>query len=173
MEKPYDYKNCQSLFGYAQQVHEQSGGIRQLCNCGSGREVDFDLWRQLTWEHIIGQSQGGYFKEICATVTKRFPSLPVAEIKGIARQIEVANTVTCCSFCNSVTSREKAPTIMDDIIADAPGTPEDVVAVVKTQLVEILTAKKQRVAWKLASVKKAFEEQVAPTLNAVRLQEHR
>ena len=26
----YDYRNCQSLFGYAAKVHERSGGVRQL-----------------------------------------------------------------------------------------------------------------------------------------------
>ncbi len=170
IEKPYNYKNCQSLFGYAQRVHVRSGGICQLCNCGSGLEVDFDLWRQLTWEHIIGESQGGYLKEIRIAVARRFQRLPANEIEEIARRIEEANIVTCCSFCNSTTSRGKAPTTMDDIIDSASGAPEDVVTVVETQLEEILTAKKQHVAWKIASVKKAFEEQIAPTLNGKRQQ---
>lgn len=41
----YDYRNRQSLFGNAAEVHGRSGGICQLCGCGS-RELDFDLWRQ-------------------------------------------------------------------------------------------------------------------------------
>jgi hypothetical protein len=47
--KDYDYRNCQSLFGYAAKVHERSGGVCQLCGAG-GPEVDFDFWRQLTVE---------------------------------------------------------------------------------------------------------------------------
>lgn len=39
----YDYRNCESLFGYAQSVHERSGGTCQLCGCGGGTEVEFDL----------------------------------------------------------------------------------------------------------------------------------
>ena len=31
MTQRYDYRNCQSLFGYAARVHERSGGICQLC----------------------------------------------------------------------------------------------------------------------------------------------
>src|SRR5205807_243716 len=55
----YDYRNCQSLFGYAAKVHERSGGVCQLCSAGAAG-LDFDLWRQMTVEHLIGESQGGY-----------------------------------------------------------------------------------------------------------------
>ena len=41
----YDYRNCQSLFGYAAKVHERSGGVCQLCGAGTGG-LDFDLWRR-------------------------------------------------------------------------------------------------------------------------------
>ena len=53
----YDYRNCQSLFGYAAKVHERSGGVCQLCGAGTAG-LDFDLWRQMTVEHLIGESQG-------------------------------------------------------------------------------------------------------------------
>jgi pentatricopeptide repeat protein len=44
------------LFGYAAKVHERSGGICQLC--GAGRvELAFDLWRQMTVEHLIGEAR--------------------------------------------------------------------------------------------------------------------
>jgi hypothetical protein len=46
----YDYRNCQSLFGYAARVHERSGGVCELCGARSS-VLDFDLWRQLTVEH--------------------------------------------------------------------------------------------------------------------------
>ena len=45
--KEYDYRNCQSLFGYATEVHQRSGGVCQLCDAGA-TGLDFDLWRQLT-----------------------------------------------------------------------------------------------------------------------------
>jgi hypothetical protein len=69
----YDYRNCQSLFGYAADVHERSGGICQLCGCGS-REPDFDLWRQMTVEHLVGESQGGYRGQIERALVARFPT---------------------------------------------------------------------------------------------------
>lgn len=74
MNKPYNYKNCQSLFGYASKVHIRSGGRCQLCLCG-GQPLNFDLWRQLTVEHLIGESQGGYKKAIRQAVVQRFPDL--------------------------------------------------------------------------------------------------
>src|SRR5438105_2812578 len=101
METPYNYKDCQSLFGYAQRVHEGSGGICQLCNCGSGPGVDFNLWRQMTVEHLIGETQGGYLHQIRAVVAQRFQDLPAREREDIAQRIDTANTVTACSLCNS------------------------------------------------------------------------
>jgi hypothetical protein len=70
--KDYDYRNCRSLFGYAAEVHELSGGVCQLC--AGGLEVDFDFWRQLTVEHLIGEAQGGYLGQIDAALRARFPS---------------------------------------------------------------------------------------------------
>src|SRR2546430_2405084 len=124
----------------------------------------------MTWEHIFGESQGGHLKQIHNAVAQRFQGLPDNELQRIAREIEAANTVTCCRLCNSTTSRDKAPLAMQDLIAMAAGGPEEVVAAVRAELEEILNAKKRCVSWKLASVKKAFEEQVAPKLNAVRQQ---
>lgn len=83
MDLPYDYRNCQSLFGYAQYVHERSGGRCQLCDYGSTM-LDFDQWRQLTVEHLIGQKQGGSLSAIRQAVGIRFPSLSAAERKQLA-----------------------------------------------------------------------------------------
>ena len=53
----YNYRNCQSLFGYAAKVHERSGGVCQLCGAGTAG-LDFDLWRQMTVEHLLSAGVG-------------------------------------------------------------------------------------------------------------------
>ncbi len=162
--KDYDYRNCQSLFGYAAKVHELSGGVCQLCGA-AGPEVDFDFWRQLTVEHLIGEGQGGYLRQIDAALRARFPSLDAEAIAKLARQIDEANTITACSFCNSTTSRNRAPMAMSDAIARAPdGPPEVIFAHITADLDAILTAKRNDVAWKLAAVRRQFDTEVAPRL---------
>src|SRR5215217_4881277 len=73
--KPYDYRNCQSLFGYAAAVHQRCQGICQLCGCGGLTPNTFDLWRQMTVEHILGESDKGYPKDIEQALAMRFPDL--------------------------------------------------------------------------------------------------
>lgn len=143
-------------------------GVCQLCGCNASPAIDFDLWRQFTWEHILGESQGGYLKDIRLAVQQRFPDLTSEQSRALTKRIEVANTVTACSFCNSATSREKAPVTMGELIAQAQGSPDEVVAQEAVALQGILAEKRTRLQWKLAAVKKAFEEQIAPTLNAAR-----
>jgi len=165
----YDYRNCQSLFGYAAKVHVRSGGVCQLCGAGTAG-LDFDLWRQMTVEHLIGESQGGYLRQISASLTDRFPGLSPGERAGLAARIDAANTVTACSFCNATTSRAQAPTSMTSLIETAPdGTPEEIRRHVTAGLNGILTAKRNEVEWKLASVRKAFDSRVAPALADARL----
>jgi hypothetical protein len=157
------------LFGYAAKVHERSGGACQLCGAGAAG-LDFDLWRQMTVEHLIGESQGGYLRQISASLADRFPELSPAERAGLAALIDAANTVTACSFCNATTSRAQAPTSMTLLIETAPdGTPEEIRSYVTAGLEGILTAKRKDVAWKLASVRKAFDSLVAPGLANARL----
>ena len=64
MHKPYDYRNCQSLFGYALNVHKRSGCVCQFCGCSAGEQVDFDVWRQMSVEHIIGRIKGGDVRDV-------------------------------------------------------------------------------------------------------------
>ena len=162
--KEYDYRNCQSLFGYAAAVHERSGGICQLCGAGSGK-LDFDHWRQLTVEHLIGESQGGYLKQISTALAQRFPELSTGELSDLARRIDSANTITACSFCNSTTSRNRAPIDMREAIQQTPdGSPDEIYEHVTADLRHILTAKRQDVRWKLAGVRKANESIVVPRL---------
>ena len=165
----YDYRNCQSLFGYAAKVHERSGGICQLCGAGA-IELGFDLWRQMTVEHLIGESQGGYLRQISVSLAHRFPGLSHAAVTELAVQIDAANTVTACSFCNATTSRTQAPASMTSIIDAAPGgTSDEICRHVTATLQDILAGKRRDVAWKLASVRKAFDSRVAPGLADARL----
>jgi hypothetical protein len=155
----YNHKNCQSLFGYAAAVHIRSKGKCQLCGCG-GSKLDFDLWRQMTVEHLIGKSQGGYLKQIRTAVTVRFPELTAAEREVLSQRLNALNTVTACSFCNSTTSRDINNKSMNEILNEAKGSIADIEAYISNQLQLILERKRKDVQWKLSSVKEAFENEV-------------
>jgi len=166
-QRPYDFRNCQSLFGYAAAVHKRSGGICELCGCGA-TALDFDLWRQLTVEHLIGEKQGGYLRDIRRTLAQRFPAWSPARRVTLAEQIDVANTITACSFCNSTTSRDQAPISMSELIMSGPEDQEAALAHVTAALADVLLRKQRDVAWKLESVRAAFENSIAPTLREQR-----
>jgi hypothetical protein len=160
----YDYRNCQSLFGYAAQVHTRSGGVCQLCGAGS-RNVDFDFWRQLTVEHLIGESQGGYLRDIKKALTERFPTMDHKELLDLATRIDDANTITACHFCNATTSHTRAPISMTAAIVESPDGPLDAIYNHVTQdLARILSSKRADVAWKLSAVRAQFDKAVAPLL---------
>lgn len=165
MTAPYDYKQCQSLFGYSFDVHVRSSGTCQLCGCG-GAELTFDLWRQMTVEHIIGKRQGGYLKDIRSVIAERFPSLGVSEREALSKAIDAANTVSACSFCNSTTSRDSCDISMSDLIRTATGQPNEVVTQISAALQPILERKRANVKWKLGSVRKAYEQKFLSELPA-------
>ena len=154
----YNYKNCKSLFGYSASVHIRSRGKCQLCGCG-GLPIDFNLWRQLTVEHLIGKSQGGYLKQIRAAVTARFPEFSIEDCESLSKRIDELNTVTACSFCNSTTSRDINQKNMDEILLDA-GSFNNVEGYVEGELQLILKRKIKDVKWKLLSVEEAFQREV-------------
>lgn len=168
MDKLYDYRNCQSLFGYAAQVHARSGGICQLCGCGAGNGANFDLWRQFTVEHLIGEQQGGYPPAIRSAVGQRFSTLTAAEQGKLVAQIDALNTVSACSFCNSTTSRNRHTTRLDTLILETTGGPDEVLAAVQQEAAAVLARKRAEVAWKLESVRRAFENQILPALAQAR-----
>lgn len=168
MSEHYDYRNCQSLFGYAAQVHARSGGICQLCGCNAGADVDFDLWRQLTVEHLIGQSQGGHLKEIRRAVAARFPDLTEIQRQELSYALDALNTVTACSFCNSTTSRDVSDVRMDALIAETPGSAEDIKAAVAAATGAILARKRADIAWKLNAIREQFELAVRPAFQKQR-----
>lgn len=164
MDTPYDQSGLQSLFGYGRAAHERSGGICQLCGCGAGADIDFDLWRQFTIEHLIGEGQGGYPPRIRAAVEIRFAHLPAEDRAALATRIHDANIVTACQFCNSTTSRDVAPFTMEDVIAELPSDPEDALHDLHEKLQMILDAKRERSQWKLRSVYRAFRNEIRPAL---------
>jgi hypothetical protein len=161
-EQRYDYRNCQSLFGYAANVHIRSGGVCQLCGCG-GAPLTFDLWRQMTVEHIVGASQGGYLKEIRLAVASRFAELSAAACEELSQRIDELNTVTACSFCNSTTSGDESPKSMHELL-QVQGGVDEVITSIASELQCVLDRKRKDVEWKIASVKEAFENEVLPNI---------
>lgn len=164
MTAPYDVSGLLSLFGYGRAAHIRSGGICQLCGCGAGPEIDFDLWRQLTIEHLIGKAQGGYPPQIRAAVDVRFAHLDENERRELANRIHEANIVTACQFCNSATSRDIAAFTMDEVIANLPLDPHEAIATAAIRLQPILEAKRSRIEWKLRSVHLVFQDVIRPEL---------
>ena len=160
----YNYKNCQSLFGYAADVHVRSQGKCQLCGCG-GDPLSFDLWRQMTVEHLIGRSQGGYLKQIREIVNERFSYLSKEQREEISRTIDTFNTVTACSFCNSTTSRNINSKTMEQLLNDVQGNARAVLAHIEIELKTVLEAKRKEVKWKLESIKEAFENNILNTID--------
>lgn len=158
----YNYKNCQSLFGYSAEVHIRCKGKCQLCGCG-GNPLNFDLWRQMTVEHLIGKSQGGYLKQIKLAVADKFPEYSVNDISMLAKKLDALNTVTACQFCNSTTSRDVCNLSMTELINNGANEAA-ILSSVKNSCDQILENKKQKVAWKLKSVKEAFDKHVAPKI---------
>lgn len=155
----YKHKNCQSLFGYAANVHIRSGGRCQLCDCG-GPPLDFDLWRQMTVEHLVGKSQGGYLIQIRNAVATAFSQFTPEVQEKLSKRIDELNTVTACSFCNSTTSRDKNSKTMLELLLECQGTPEQIVKKIESELQGILRIKRENVQWKLASVREAFANEV-------------
>lgn len=171
MDRPYNESGLQSLFGYGRAAHVRSGGICQLCGCGAGSEIDFDLWRQFTIEHVIGEGQGGYPPRIRSAVDARFPHVSEVERAQLATRIHEANIVTACQFCNSTTSRDRAPFTMEEVIAALPDDPEEALRAVAEQLQSVLDAKRETVRWKLRSVYRRFREDIRLELLARRDEE--
>lgn len=161
MPKNYDYRNCQSLFGYALEIHKRCNYVCQLCGCGGNQSSDFDIWRQMTVEHIIGKSQGGYKADIRDSIDKRFPGLPEVDREAFAYRLNEANTISACRFCNSTTSRDKYAKSMRDFIFDAQGDPEAVINQVINALSEVLQVKQSVAKWKIEAVHVAFNEKVS------------
>ena len=114
----------------------------------------------MTVEHLIGKSQGGYLNEIRELVHAKFPDRTDVEKGKLVREIDAANTVTACQFCNSTTSRDSNDVSMYDLFAASKPDPKAVIKSVEMVCKEILKRKQQSVRWKLESVRDAFQEHV-------------
>jgi len=135
MHKPYDYRNCQSLFGYALNVHKRSGCVCQFCGCSAGEQVDFDVWRQMSVEHIIGRIKGGDVRDVRLAIARRFPELSSAERERLVQRIDEANTVTACGLCNSMTSQhDKHERSMSQLLEGAEGSPDEIVEMILLEI---------------------------------------
>lgn len=160
--KKYNYKNCQSLFGYAAEVHIRCKGQCQLCGCGDSS--DFDLWRQMTVEHLIGKSQGGYLQQIKSSLIDKFPNFTLAEINDIAVKIDRLNTVSACQFCNSTTSRDIGEISMTELIVESNNEIDNLLTTISAVCKETLEQKRKMVKWKLESVREAYDSQIKDKL---------
>jgi hypothetical protein len=163
-EHPYDYRSCSSLFGYAAQVHARSGGICELCGWGSGREPKFDVWRQLTVERLVRESQGGYLANIRLAVAERFPELGPDRREDLSLRIDAVNTISACSFCNWVTRRDLSQRDMVDLITGSGLGPEETYRAIAAFALSILERRRRDVEWKLASIGEAYEQLIVPDL---------
>jgi len=119
-------------------------------------------------EHLIGESQGGEYREILLALQRKFSGVPRRELEEHAEQLERENMVTACAFCNSTTSRDKHSTTMEDLIADAGTTWEEVLSALQAEAKKILNRKRADVAWKLASIREHFEHELLPKLRRSR-----
>jgi hypothetical protein len=158
--KPYNYKNCSSLFGYSAKVHIRFKAQCQLCDCGGENPPNFDLWRQMTVEHLIGKSQGGYLKQIKQAVIHRFPQLSSNEIILLSEKIDELNTVSCCQFCNSTTCRDTSDISMYKLIENGKDS-KSILISIEQSCKKILKEKQETVAWKLKFIREAFQNEVA------------
>ncbi len=157
----YDYRNCQSLFGYSVKVHIRCKGICQLCGCGG----DFDLWRQMTVEHLIGRSQQGYLKDIKSLVKESFPHLSKERQLTLSQKIDATNTVTACQFCNSTTSRDQNDLSMSELFKENTQSEDALINAVTKECAKVLSKKRNVVNWKLRSVRKAYDSIVKPSFD--------
>lgn len=78
----------------------------------------------------------------------------------MSKEIDLINTVTACQYCNSTTSRDVSDISMSDLIIVADGSRGSLIKEVSSTCGTILNKKRKSVAWKLESIREAFEGQV-------------
>jgi len=156
----------QSLAGYARQAHRDSQGTCLYCGLGVQRaeepELRFDVWRQLTVEHVIPQRDGKLTKEIRDALTNRFG---FAEGEQLASRIGHMNEVTACHLCNSFASRmghriaEQVAQFMAHL-QDAPQ--EELLESLAHDIWEVWKIKRTAVRRKLRYLRGRFRQTIGP-----------
>ena len=181
MNTSYDVKgSLQSLLGYGKSVHNRSGGVCQYCGYGVKMETDtetnFDLWRQLTVEHLISEAGGGYlyqqkyriaFEQL---VHRKFPILSDRDVQIFVEAIDRANTKTACRCCNSMTSRDhelKIKKTFADLLNEYSGSSEEVREHMSAFLDENFKRRREVVRNKLNEAKKVFQKDIEPVFKSL------
>ena len=85
------------------------------------------------------------------------------EAKELASRLEMENTVSACSFCNSTTSRDQNERTMDQVLLSSE-TEEEMIGAVRSEAAKVLTRKRRNVKWKLESVRERFNTVVRAQL---------
>ncbi|MBC8087028.1 MAG: hypothetical protein H7Z40_07155 [Phycisphaerae bacterium] len=98
------------------------------------------------------------------SIAERFPTLTNVERKALVATIDAMNTVSAYSFCNSTTSQDACEFTMRELLFKVDGDSDAVIAALNVQLQKILERKRASVAWKLQSVRRAYESSVLPAL---------
>lgn len=131
---------------------------------------DFDVWRQMSVEHIIGRIKGGDVRDVRLAIARRFPELSSAERERLVQRIDEANTVTACSFCNSMTSQhDKHGRSMSELLDGAEGSPDEIVEMILLEISKIFDDKRAAVRRKIEAIHAAFDRLVKPDLLKARV----
>lgn len=95
----------QALIGYGGDAHRRSKGNCLYCGFGTLRTADpelkFDIWRNLTLEHVVPECNG----QLEANIDQAIQNLPMATQEGLKRRIKSLNEVTACHVCNTFAGR--------------------------------------------------------------------
>ena len=101
-ELKWNPRNCQSLLGYAEEVHRRCCYQCVYCEYG-GPDITFPAWRQLSLEHVI-PAKWLDWTAIRGLLHNGF-EVSDQEWPKLRRAIEEECCGTACHFCNSVTSQ--------------------------------------------------------------------
>ena len=102
----------QSALGYGRPVYEVCACQCLYCGFGAGNampsETNYDIWRQLTVEHIVPQGWWPNTRQQRMLLDQAIAAhlgIPNTDASCLRQEIEDMNRVTACHNCNSLTSR--------------------------------------------------------------------
>jgi len=110
-----EYQACtakcdpQSLLGYGYPVHVACRAQCMYCGMGLDNkqtpEVKFDLWKQLSVEHIVPARWWPPHTTIIQEALRERLGCAEEDSRSLCERIKRMNTVSACHLCNSMTSR--------------------------------------------------------------------